>query len=74
MKTPLIYTATRWLRRKDAAHYAGISIDKLDDLAKAGCITKVKLDPAKGGGVLIDKLSIDAYFKSLIVPVKGART
>ena len=66
------YTPTRWLTRKDAAHYAGISVDKLDDLANAGVITKVKYNPAKNGRVLFDKVSIDAYIKSLIVPIRRA--
>ena len=67
------YTPSRWLTRKDAAHYAGISVDKLDDLANAGVITKVKYNPAKNGRVLFDKVSIDNYLKTLIVPVGRAR-
>lgn len=66
------YTPSRWLTRKDAAHYAGISVDKLDDLAKDGVITKVKYNHAKNGRVLFDKVSIDAYIKSLIVPIRRA--
>lgn len=68
------YTPSRWLTRRDAAHYAGISVDKLDDLANAGVITKVKYNPAKNGRVLFDKVSIDAYIKSLIVPIRRAGT
>ena len=70
MNKSSIYTPSRWLTRKDAAHYAGISVDKLDDLANAGVIIKAKYNPAKNGRVLFDKVSIDTYIKSLIVPIR----
>ena len=67
------YSLTPWMTRIDAAAYAGVSVDTIDDLAKAGCIKRAKLNPAKCGRVLIDKKSIDNYIKSKMVIVKGEK-
>ena len=60
----------RWLTRAEAAEYARLSIDKIDDLAKAHLINSVKTNSAKCGRVLIEKASIDRYYESLMKQVR----
>lgn len=72
-----------WTSRKDAAAYAGVCVDTIDNWRKAGYIKDCKLADGRPGRVLIDRKSLKHYLASRVVndpykriretPMKGAR-
>ena len=52
-----------WISRKDAALYACVSIDTIDYWIKNGWIKRIKTNQARCGRVIIEKKSIDAFFR-----------
>ena len=66
-------TLSNWMTRAEAAAYASVSKDTIDDWAKAGLIVKHKLNSAKCGRVLFDRKDIDKYIKSKMIQVKGGK-
>jgi hypothetical protein len=54
---------TSWITRKEAAQYAHVSTDTIDRWISIGYIQRIKLNQAKNGRVLIDRKSIDAFFR-----------
>ena len=54
---------TSWITRKEAAQYAHVSTDTIDRWVSIGYIKRIKLNQAKNGRVLIDRKSIDAFFR-----------
>ena len=65
---------TPWLSRKEAAQYAHVSKDTIDRWVSIGYIKRIKLNQAKNGRVLIDRKSIDAFFRqcSSVPPILGS--
>ena len=65
---------TPWLSRKEAAQYAHVSKDTIDRWVSIGYIKRIKLNQAKNGRVLIDRKSIDAFFRqcSSAPPILGS--
>ena len=71
------------MTRKEAAIYAGVSTDTIDNWRKAGCIKDRKLADGRPGRVLIDRKDLKRYLASKVVhdphkriretPMKGAR-
>lgn len=71
------------MTRKEAAIYAGVSTDTIDNWRKAGCIKDRKLANGRPGRVLIDRKDLKRYLASKVVhdphkriretPMKGAR-
>lgn len=51
----------RYLRRPDAAKYAGVSISKLDRMIASGKLPAIK----DGGVVLVDRHDIDTTWERL---------
>lgn len=58
-----------WLSRKDAAKYACVSVDTIDDWIKKGWIKRSKLHPARNGRVIIDRKSIDMFYRQCQVGI-----
>ena len=54
---------TTWFSRKEAARYAHVSTDTIDHWGTMGYIKKIKLCRAKNGRVLIERKSIDAFYR-----------
>lgn len=52
-----------WFSRKEAAQYAHVSTDTIDRWVSIGYIKRIKLNRAKNGRVLIDRKSIDAFYR-----------
>lgn len=71
------------MTRKEAAIYAGVSTDTIDNWRKAGCIKDRKLADGRPGRVLIDRKDLKRHLASKVVhdpykrvrdtPMKGAR-
>ena len=71
------------MTRKEAAIYAGVSTDTIDNWRKAGCIKDRKLADGRPGRVLIDRKDLKRYLASKVVhdphkrvretPMKGVR-
>ena len=71
------------MTRKEAAIYAGVSTDTIDNWRKAGCIKDRKLADGRPGRVLIDRKELKRHLASKVVhdphkrvrdtPMKGAR-
>ena len=71
------------MTRKEAAIYAGVSTDTIDNWRKAGYIKDCKLADGRPGRVLIDRKSLMRHLASRVVhdphkriretPMKGAR-
>ena len=71
------------MTRKEAASYAGVSTDTIDNWRKAGCIKDRKLADGRPGRVLIDRKDLKRHLASKVVhdpykrvrdtPMKGAR-
>ena len=72
-----------WMGRKDAAAYADVCMDTIDNWRKAGYIKDCKLADGRPGKVLIDRKSLMCHLASRVVhdphkriretPMKGAR-
>lgn len=70
------------MTRKEAAIYAGVSTDTIDNWRKAGCIKDRKLADGRPGRVLIDRKDLKRHLASKVVhdphkrvrdtPMKGA--
>ena len=71
------------MTRKEAAIYAGVSTDTIDNWLKAGKVKYSKLADGRPGRVLIDRKSLKRHLASKVVhdpykrvrdtPMKGAR-
>ena len=71
------------MTRKEAAIYAGVSTDTIDNWRKAGCIKDRKLADGRPGRVLIDRKDLKRHLASKVVhdpykrvrdtPMKGVR-
>ena len=71
------------MTRKEAAIYAGVSTDTIDNWRKAGYIKDCKLADGRPGRVLIDRKDLKRYLASKVVhdphkriretPMKGVR-
>ena len=71
------------MTRKEAASYAGVSTDTIDNWRKAGCLKDCKLADGRPGRVLIERKSLKRHLSSKVVhephkriratPLKGAR-
>ncbi len=71
------------MTRKEAAIYAGVSTDTIDNWRKAGYIKDCKLADGRPGRVLIDRKDLKRHLASKVVhdphkriretPMKGAR-
>lgn len=72
-----------WMSRKNAAAYADVCEDTIDNWRKAGCIKDRKLADGRPGRVLIDRKDLKRHLASKVVhdphkrvrdtPMKGAR-
>ena len=72
-----------WMSRQEAASYAGVSTDTIDNWRKAGKIKYSKLADERPGRVMIDRNSLRRFLTSRVVadphkrirhtPMKGAR-
>ena len=64
-----------WMSRKEAAAYAGVREDTIDNWRKAGYIKDCKLAEGRPGRVLIDRKSLKRYLASRVIndPYKRAR-
>ena len=75
--------ASPWMTRKEAASYAGVSTDTIDNWLKAGKVKYNKLANGRPGAVRIDRDSLRRFLTSRVVtdpqkrvretPMKGAR-
>ena len=71
------------MTRKEAASYAGVSTDTIDNWRKAGCIKDRKLADGRPSRVLIDRKDLKRHLDSKVVhdphkrvcetPMKGAQ-
>ena len=71
-----------WMTRKEAAGYAGVSTDTIDNWRKAGNVKYNKLADGRPGAVRIDRNSLrrflskrvvaDPYKRVREIPMKGA--
>jgi len=59
-----------WISRDEAAQYACLSKDSIDDLIKRGVVKAAKLGSARCSRVIIDRDSLDRFIKSRMVRVK----
>ena len=72
-----------WMSRQEAASYAGVSTDTIDNWRKARKIKYSKLADGRPGRVMIDRSSLRRFLTSRVVadphkrirhtPMKGAR-
>ena len=72
-----------WMSRQEAASYAGVSTDTIDNWRKAGKIKYSKLADERPGRVMIDRNSLRRFLSSRVVsnphrrvretPMKGVR-
>ena len=72
-----------WMSRQEAASYAGVSTDTIDNWLKAGKVKYNKLANGRPGAVRIDRDSLRRFLTSRVVtdpqkrvretPMKGAR-
>ena len=72
-----------WMSRQDAAVYAGVHTDTIDNWRKAGYIKDCKLADGRPGRVLIDRKDLKRHLASKVVhdpykrvrdtPMKGAQ-
>ena len=60
-------TRSDWLTRKEAAAYAKVSTDTIDDWCAQGYIEKSKLGGGKAGTVLISRESLEKHIRSCVV-------
>ena len=58
-----------WLSRKDAAKYACVPVDTIDDWTRKGWIKRSELHPARNGRVIIDRKSIDKFYRQCQVGI-----
>ena len=55
-----------WMSRQDAAQYACVSTDTIDNWCAAGYIDKAKVGAGRPGSVLIDRNSLEKFLRSKI--------
>lgn len=63
-----------WLTREEAATYAKVSKDTVDNWIKSGYIRYIKTAEGRPGRILIDKCSLEKFLRSKVVnPKKRVR-
>lgn len=55
-----------WMTRKEAAEYAGVSTDTIDNWLKAGKVKYTKLADGRPGAVRIDRKSLYRFLNSKV--------
>ena len=55
-----------WMTRKEAANYAGVSTDTIDNWLKAGKVKYTKLANGRPGAVRIDRNSLRRFLNSKV--------
>ena len=55
-----------WMTRKEAAEYAGVSTDTIDNWLKAGKVKYSKLAAGRPGAVRIDRKSLHRFLNSKV--------
>lgn len=65
--SPRQFEMSPWMTRREAAKYARVSTDTIDNWCTAGHIKKSKLGVGRPGSVLIDRDSLEKFLRSRIV-------
>ena len=66
--------ASPWITRQEAAAYAGIGTDTIDNWKKAGYIKYIKLADGRPGAVRIDRKSLSRYLNTKVKADPEKRT
>lgn len=59
--------ASPYMTRKEAAEYARVSTDTIDNWCAAGWVEKSKLGGGRAGAVLIHRASLERFIRSRVV-------